>query len=260
MTEGIGLLSVTALSVGFLHTLLGPDHYIPFIAMARIGRWSLNKTVVVTLLCGLGHVLSSIALGSIGIAFGIAVLKLEDFEAFRGDVAGWLLTAFGLVYFLWGIRRAIRNRPHTHPHAHTDGTVHIHRHVHQTEHLHPHADRLSVDSGGRPSAADGARASRVAEDADRAKMTPWILFSIFLFGPCEPLIPLLMYPAAEGSLWDVALVAILFGVATLVTMIAVVTTVYLGVKTMPFARYQRYGHALAGFAVLACGLAVKVGL
>ena len=31
MNDSIALLSVTAISIGFLHTLLGPDHYLPFI-------------------------------------------------------------------------------------------------------------------------------------------------------------------------------------------------------------------------------------
>jgi hypothetical protein len=33
------VLLVTALSVGFMHTLLGPDHYVPFIVIGRARRW-----------------------------------------------------------------------------------------------------------------------------------------------------------------------------------------------------------------------------
>jgi ABC-type nickel/cobalt efflux system permease component RcnA len=254
MTEGIGLLSLTALSIGFLHTILGPDHYVPFLAMARVGRWSLNKTVVITLLCGLGHVLGSVGLGLLGILFGVAVLKLEHLEAVRGDIAGWLLIAFGLLYFLWGLRRAIRNRPHTHLHAHVDGTAHAHEHTHRAGHLHAHADR-----------SDRERVSHAPAMAEHDKrstqetMTPWILFTIFLFGPCEPLIPLLMYPAAQGSAWGAVWVVAVFGVTTLATMTAIVVAGYLGLQILPFAGFRRYSQATAGFAILACGIAVKVG-
>src|SRR3990170_4378716 len=138
MTNGVVMLYFAAASVAVLHTLLGPDHYLPFVAMSRAGGWSLRKTVFITLACGIGHVLSSAVLGLVGIAFGVAVLKLEHFEQVRGDLAGWLLLAFGLVYFLWGVRRAIRNQPHTHFHAHADGMIHAHEHTHHTEHLHVH--------------------------------------------------------------------------------------------------------------------------
>jgi sulfite exporter TauE/SafE len=243
MTDGILVLCATAASIGFLHTLLGPDHYLPFVAMSRVGAWSLAKTVVITVLCGIGHVLSSVVLGLAGIAFGIAVLKLENIESVRGDVAGWLLLAFGLVYFIWGVRRAIRNKPHVHRHVHVNGTVHSHEHGHSGEHVHVHEQVEAAAAG-----------------AKSASMTPWVLFTIFLFGPCEPLIPLLMYPAAKGSMWGVALVTAVFGLVTITTMTTVVVLSYLAVGSIKFAWLQRYSHAMAGFVVLLCGAAIKVGL
>ena len=58
-------LSVIAAAGGiaFLHTILGPDHYLPFIVMARARSWSMARTLLVTAVCGLGHVASSILLG-----------------------------------------------------------------------------------------------------------------------------------------------------------------------------------------------------
>ena len=243
MTDGITALCGTAV-IGFGHTLLGPDHYLPFVAMSRVGKWSFVKTIVITVLCGLGHVLSSVVLGLVGITFGVAVLSLECIESFRGDVAGWLLLAFGLVYFVWGVRRAIRNQPHTHTHVHINGSVHAHEHVHGKDHVHVH----------------GAAQVPAGQDSPRASLTPWVLFTIFLFGPCEPLIPMLMYPAAKGSVGGVLLVTIVFGVITIATMTTIVALAYVGVGSLPFGRLQRYSHALAGFVVLVCGAAIKVGL
>src|ERR1043166_7103340 len=139
MTHFLDPLTLTAMSIAFFHTVLGPDHYVPFVAMSRAGRWSPAKTTIVTLLCGIGHVGSSAVLGVLGVGLGVAVFKLKIIEAFRGDVAGWLLLAFGIVYFAWGIRAAFRNRPHTHWHAHDGGVVHQHVHVHHDEHLHIHS-------------------------------------------------------------------------------------------------------------------------
>ena len=35
MNNSLALLSVTAISIGFIHTLLGPDHYLPFIVLSK---------------------------------------------------------------------------------------------------------------------------------------------------------------------------------------------------------------------------------
>jgi nickel/cobalt exporter len=230
------VLLVTAAGIGFLHTVAGPDHYVPFVAMSRAGRWSLPKTLVITVACGIGHVLSSVVLGLIGIAAGLAVARLTWFEGVRGSVAGWLLLGFGLAYMVWGIHRAVRNRPHTHWHTHADGIAHHHSHVHSDAHAHVHPDQAKARS-----------------------LTPWILFTIFVFGPCEPLIPLVMYPAARQSWWGVALVTLIFGVITIGTMTAIVLTSSLGLARISLTRLERYTHALAGLAIAACGGAVLAG-
>ncbi|MBU1984854.1 hypothetical protein KJ815_10640, partial [bacterium] len=76
MTTEFSLLLGTAATLGFVHTLLGPDHYVPFIAMARARRWSQRRTMLITALCGIGHVSSSVIIGLVGLFFGVEVLKL----------------------------------------------------------------------------------------------------------------------------------------------------------------------------------------
>ena len=212
MTPELILLTVTAGSIGFFHTLFGPDHYLPFIVMAQARKWSLPKTSLITFLCGLGHVGSSVLLGMVGIAFGIVVGRLEFLESFRGNIAAWMFIAFGLVYFVWGLRQAIRNKPHTHMHLHSDGDSHTHEHKHQTEHLHPHEKTKAVN------------------------ITPWIIFTIFVFGPCEPLIPILMYPAAKSSIFGMVLVASVFSAVTIATMMSIVLVSTFGVNFLPMKK------------------------
>jgi nickel/cobalt transporter (NicO) family protein len=109
MSQELTVITITAASIGLFHTLMGPDHYLPFIVMARARKWSLLKTTLITVLCGAGHVLSSIILGVIGIVLGISIRRLELVESFRGGLASWILIAFGVGYFLgqisclWGI-------------------------------------------------------------------------------------------------------------------------------------------------------------
>ncbi|GAJ16419.1 unnamed protein product, partial [marine sediment metagenome] len=65
-------------------------------------------------------------------------------------------------------------------------TAHGHPHSHHLEHSHVHNDKSA------------------------SSITPWALFAIFVFGPCEPLIPILMYPAAKNGFFEVLLVVFVF--------------------------------------------------
>jgi nickel/cobalt exporter len=239
--SGILALCLTAISIGVVHTVLGPDHYVPFVAMARAGGWSTAKTLRVTAGCGLAHVAGSIVIGLVGLALGLAVLRLEDLEEFRGDVAAWLMMGLGLAYLVWGLVRAARSSggSHGHSHAHADGTVHSHRHIHATSHLHEH---------------------EVAAAGPTPAWSPWLLFLVFAFGPCEPLIPLLMYPAANGSPLAVAGVAAAFAAGTVLTMCAAVLILKGGFSFLPASGLRPYGHAFAGAAILACGGLIALGL
>lgn len=231
MENTLLVLMLTAASLGFVHTILGPDHYLPFIVMAKARNWNMGKTIWVTTLCGLGHVLSSILLGVIGILFGIGLNNLINLESSRGNLAAWALLIFGLTYFIWGMWQAYRNKPHTHLHHHADGTVHEHNHKHKLGHAHLHTEK-------------------------NTSFTPWVLFLIFVLGPCEPLIPLLMYPAAEYSFWGVAGVSALFGIATIGTMLLMVLLVIYGIKFIHLEKLHRYTHAIAGATISLSGFAI----
>jgi ABC-type nickel/cobalt efflux system permease component RcnA len=232
MTKDISVLLITAASLGFFHTLFGPDHYLPFIMMSRARRWTLPRTVGITLLCGLGHVGSSILFGAVGIVLGVSVSRLEFLEGFRGNIAAWMIIVFGFLYFLWGVRSTVLNRPHKHIHFHKNGEKHEHDHVHADDHVHQH------------------------EDKGKQSITPWVLFTIFVFGPCEPLIPILMYPAAKASIPGLILVTAVFAGVTILTMLTLVIIVSLGVNSLPLGRLERYMHAIAGAMILLSGIGI----
>jgi ABC-type nickel/cobalt efflux system permease component RcnA len=232
MSEEILILSATAASLGFFHTILGPDHYLPFIVMSRARNWSIAKTTLITFLCGAGHILGSVVLGFAGVAFGVAVMRLESLEAFRGNLAAWALIGFGLAYTVWGIRQAVRKRPHSHGHLHDIPEEHIHEHAHTGEHAHVHF---------KP----------------KKNITPWILFTIFVLGPCEPLIPILMYPAAKNSVTGLIIVTAVFGGVTILTMMSVVLLASWGISFAPLGKLERYVHAIAGASIFLSGIAIR---
>ncbi len=232
MTAQLSALVITAASIGFFHTILGPDHYLPFVMMSWARKWSTAKTILITLLCGLGHIGSSVVLGLIGVSLGLAVRKLEFVESFRGNLAAWLFIAFGLVYLIWGLRRAYRKQPHAHSHDHASEAMHSHAHSHFEGHTHVHNGKAAVS------------------------VAPWTLFIIFVFGPCEPLIPILMYPAAQNSIFGLVMVTGVFGGVTIATMLVTVLLSRAGVSFLPLAGVERFSHAIAGATICLCGLAI----
>jgi sulfite exporter TauE/SafE len=233
MSQETEILLITAASIGFFHTLLGPDHYLPFVALSKARQWSLFRTVWITVFCGVGHVAGSLVLGVIGVGFGVGVGTIDAVESTRGEVAAWGLIVFGLVYFAWGIKRMIKGRPHSHTHLHGDGTQHEHLHVHSKTHTHVHSEPA------------------------KASITPWVMFIIFMFGPCEPLIPILMYPAAQNSWSEVFLVAAVFGIVTIATMVGVILIALSGIDFLPSGALVRYSHPLAGLIIFVSGAGIK---
>jgi hypothetical protein len=197
-------LLVSAAGIAFTHTLMGPDHYLPFVAVGIERRWRWRQLMLVTLLCGGVHLVGSVLLGALGIALQAELKKLVTIESIRGDLAAWLLLSAGLVYLAWGIRQAGRQR--------------IHRH-----------------GGVRPE---------------------WLVCLVFILGPCEPLIPLLMYPAATASVTGIIAVTLVFGMTTVITMLLAVSLSFASLRTLRFQGLQRYGHALSGATLSACGASI----
>lgn len=205
------LLLVTAASLGFVHTILGPDHYLPFVAIGKAREWNISRTLWLTFICGVGHVLSSVVIGMAGIAIGSQVESLIHIEDFRGNLAAWGLIAFGLAYAIWGVRHWYRKKAHT-----------------------------------------------VEEKGVQKKIAPWVLFILFVLGPCEVLIPVLMYPAANESMGALITVSAVFGISTLLTMLASVWVAAYGLSFVSFKPIEKYSHSIAGLVIFFSGLAIEV--
>ena len=222
------LLSLTAASLGFIHTALGPDHYLPFIVLSKARHWSVPKTMWITFISGIGHVGGSVIIGLIGIALGISLNKLKFIEGFRGDLVAMLLIFFGLLYTIYGYYKFLKNGGHHHlPNFLIPGNLREMKH--------------QVSHG-------------LEEKVDETKLTPWVLFIIFVFGPCEVLIPMLFIPAVQRSSVGIASVAIFFGITTIATMMLIVYLGHLGSSFLKFKSSEKYMHLIAGLVILGAGL------
>jgi sulfite exporter TauE/SafE len=230
MSEMMVLL-VSAATLGVIHTLLGPDHYLPFIVLSKARNWTRTRTLWITFIAGVGHVTGSVIIGMIGIAMGISLSRLEAFEASRGSLVGWMLIAFGVLYTAYGVYKYIKRGAHLHlPAFLVPKSI---RH----EHLHLDMKEIEEDHPG--------------------KLTPWILFIIFVFGPCEVLIPMLIYPAANHNGIGVFLVALVFGTGTIGTMLLVVFLGYQGLSLVRFKGREHQLHLFAGLIILAAGAGMQ---
>jgi len=226
MSTEMQLLLTAAMSIAFIHTVTGPDHYVPFIALSKARGWSLGRTIFWTMVCGAGHVWSSVLLGLGGAAIGWSLSKVSWLENVRGGIAGWVMLSFGLLYGIWGLYRAYKNNPHKHFDLGDNNDIYVYEHKH----------------GG------------VVAPKDRHKVTPWVMFIIFLLGPCEPMIPLLYFPAAQNS-WEGMLILItVYTVFTLLTMLMMVSLGYYGISFLKTEKLERYMHALGGLTIFICGI------
>jgi nickel/cobalt exporter len=206
-----------AATVGSLHTM-APDHWMPFAALARARRWSHLRAARTTILCGVGHVTVSAALGIVAVFIGVGAIQLIGGKL--ETIATWLLMLFGAVYLIWGIRRSMRRDPlaviHPHDHHHSHG---------QNDHDHG--------------------------------LTEWSLFLLFSADPCVAVIPMIIASAGAGWHTVIAVVAA-YEIATIGTMVFLVTAAHAGARTLRAAWIDRYGDAVAGAVIVSVGTAMAV--
>ncbi len=225
MTYNLIVLAVSAVSISFFHTASGPDHYLPFIVLSRARKWSVTRTVLLTVVCGMGHVLSSVVLGMGGVYLGWQLNRLSFLQDVRGNVSGWALLVLGLAYTAYGLRQAYLNRPHKHFDVLQD-EVYVFEHRHG-ELVMPHK---------------------------RVRVTPLVLFAIFVMGPSEPLIPLLFFSGTHRSAAEVVVLILSFTLSTVLTMTAIVLLGYFGYSFIRTDTLERYVHAVGGSVVTLCAV------
>lgn len=224
MTTTLYALALTAITISFFHTASGPDHYLPFIVLSKSRKWSISKTVFLTIVCGLGHVLSSVVLGAIGVFLGWQLNKITWLQDVRGNVSSWALFGFGIIYLIYGIRQAYLNRPHKHFDVMGED-------VYVFEHRH----------------------GEMVLPQKRVKVTPLVLFAIFVMGPSEPLIPLLFFSGTHRSMTEVVTLITVFTISTVLTMLGMVLLGIYGYNMINTEKLERFVHAIGGAVVTICG-------
>jgi len=208
-------LVIAAFLDGLIHTIAGPDHYLPFVALSKSRNYGWFKTFSWTILCGIGHVGSAFLLAS-GFLFVADLLSESQFEwleTWRGDIAAYALIGMGAAVILHSLHQRWKHRAEQQ-----------HTHKHHTE-----------------------------------KLSYWVIFIIFVLGPCEALLPLLTASAVLGPA-SVLLVTLVFTLTTLCTMLAAVLICRYGLDRFRLPWLEKYAAEFAGATVMLCGLAICLGL
>lgn len=185
------------------------------------------KTTFIMIICGLGHVLSSVLLGLVGVFLGWQLNKISWFQDIRGNVSGWALLIFGVAYLVYAIIQVVRNKPHKHFDVMGED-VYVYEHNH----------------------------SEIVMPQNRIKVTPLVLFAIFVMGPSEPLIPLLFYSGINRSVTEIVVLIVSFTTCTVLTMLLMVMLGRYGYTLIQSQNFEKYMNVISGAVVTLCGVGV----
>jgi nickel/cobalt transporter (NicO) family protein len=97
-----------SLLLSLIHALI-PHHWIPIIAISKTEKWSNKEAIFATLITGVSHMISTIA---IGIIVGFVGLKLaESYSHITTVAAPSILLGIGIIYLILDFRN-IKNHHH----------------------------------------------------------------------------------------------------------------------------------------------------
>ena len=214
------------ISLSCLHISTGPDHYLPFIALAKSRNWRVGKTILWTSICGIGHIASSVIISLVVVALGWGISKISSLNNLRGNIAGLLLLTLGLLYTIWGSYRAKQNKPHKHFEAVDDGNLYVYQHKHGEAIL----------------------------PQEKYIITPWVMFVIFALAPTEPMIPLLSILGIGNDIWAIVSFVLVYVFATILTMVLMVVMSFYGLSFFKTEKLEKYLHFISGITLSLCGL------
>lgn len=220
-------LILAAIYIAFFHTLANPAHYAPFVALGKARKWSAFKTSLVAGFCGMGHLGAFIAVALIGIALNSFGEVLKKFVHFGEHLGFYLFLAFGILYLIYGLYFALEGYK-----------------------------KISEKCECEDSCCCGKLNARKVKKSDASLIA--ILFAFFALGPCEAILPLVLYPALDGNFISILAVAGAFYFTTILSMSIATFLIYRGFsfffKGGKFA--QRWGHFFSAIAII---LAILLG-
>lgn len=236
MRETTYLLIATAGFTALFHTLI-PDHWLPFVLVARSQGWSLRKTFWTTFISAVFHVTLSLGLGILALFLG------REFTAAIGEkierFAGFGLLFFGLVYTLFFLAGSGK-----HQHYFPGHGGH-----------HPLEDyRGPGEEPGGPATTEGpSRRHILSRHLGDHPLSALTLAAVVGLNPCVLAIPLMMATVADG-IGSLLAVGASFAVTSIVVLVSASLLGYQGMQRLNLDFLNRYGEVVSGALIAALGL------
>jgi nickel/cobalt exporter len=233
LQETTYLLTVTAGFTALIHTLI-PDHWLPFVLVARSQGWSLRKTFLTTLLSAILHVTLSLGLGVLALLLGREFIHAvgERLELF----AGLGLMFFGVVYTLFFL---------------SGNGNHQHYFPGHGEH-HPVEDYRG-DNASEGATAGPSRRHILAHHLGSNRLGAITLAVIVGLNPCVLAIPLMIATIGEGP-WAFLWVGTSFAVTSIVVLVGASVLGFQGMRRLRLGILDRYGEVISGLLIFVLGL------
>jgi ABC-type nickel/cobalt efflux system permease component RcnA len=237
VTQPLGVLVVTTVTTAALHTLI-PDHWLPFVLVARSQGWSARRTAALTTASAALHVVVSVGLGVAAHLLGRGAEAAVGVGESLSKLSAGLLVLFGAAYALWFLGRG--------GHQHSFG-------------MHPHHGAETVHPPATPHPHDLAEAAAApppaGRDRRRGRLGGASLAVIVGFNPCILVIPY-VYMAGTMGTGSLLLVGAAFAGATVTCMVGVALLGLKGTARLESPFLTRYGEAVSGVLIALTGLVV----
>lgn len=223
-----GALLLGTLTIAALHALI-PSHWLAFALVGRAQRWSLRRTLRVTLLAGTGHILMTTALGLLVSAAGKTLWRSIPPVA-EHAVTALLLIALGLYFIVPNLR----------------GRGGCHHHHEHDYHL---ADTEQAASAGP--GADISSGNRRVLGATTTVMGTLIMG--MTLSPCLDLLS--VFVAASTRTWSLIFaVCLLMAVVTLSLMTGLVWLTLKGLQRLNLRWLEQNEGFTVGGVLIALGI------
>jgi hypothetical protein len=279
-------LVVAVAAVGVLHTIV-PDHWLPIALVAREHGWTRRQTGRAAFGAGVGHVLSTLAIGLIVWIAGVAVAA--RYGHLVDVISGGALIAFGLwisVAAIFEQRSEAGNHhhhqdvellhddqedghhhdfDHHHGHVHaiarsdTGGTAvaikhrHVHRHADGAVHIHAHSHD---ESSAHDESVVDEQAPPLHDHAHKVRGRTALLF-IIGSSPMVEGIPA-FFAASRYGVGLIAAMSVVFAIATIATYVILCTYSADRLQNLSIGPLEKYGEVLSGAVIALVGIVFLV--
>jgi ABC-type nickel/cobalt efflux system permease component RcnA len=235
----VALLVLTTIVTAGFHTLI-PDHWLPFVLVARSQGWGTRRTVALTAASASLHVCLSIALGLGAHLLGRGAEAAVGVGESISRISALFLIIFGTLYAGWFLIKG--------GHQHSFG-------------MHPHHSPVPAHAAATPHPHDlglGVVHQESLRSPGNGFRTGGISLALIVgFNPCVLVIPYIYLAGTMGPS-ILALVAAAFAVSTVVCMVGIVLVGLKGTARLESPFLMRFGEAVSGALIAVTGLVVML--